>query len=315
MNPLVSVICLCYNHQKYLLEAINSVLDQSYKEIELIIVDDCSTDSSRELLRKLASDFPQIRLLENEVNRGNCKSFNKALALSKGKYIIDFATDDVMFPNRIQKQVESFEKLGKEYGVLFTNALNIDESGRVLYAHFKEQANIPSGDIYKTLLEKYLINPPTMMMKKSVLDQLGGYDESLHYEDFDFWVRSSRDFKYFYLNEILTQRRIVGTSHSAKFYQKKSQYMAESTYRVIEKARWLNKNKEENESLQIRIQSELRLAFYMENFMLVRKYGSLLKLLDGETVLSKLICFLSLLKVPVFSFYKIYLKIKPSTAY
>jgi len=306
MKPLVSVICLCYNHERFVEEALNSVFLQTYSELEIIVVDDFSSDQSREIIRNTIAPHPQVILLENKTNIGNCKSFNTAFQLSKGKYIIDFATDDVMYPHRIEQQVEAFEKLDKHYGVLFTNALNITEEGKQTTFHYKDLSNVPSGNVYKKILQKYFISPPTMMIRKSVLDELGGYDESLAYEDFDFWVRSARKYNYFYLNEALTKRRVSSHSHSSKFDKKGFDPMAETTYRVIQKALWLNKNRKENKALAKRIRYELRHAFYMEKFYLVKKYYDLLKEMNEKDHKSSVIAFLSKMKLPVFSLYKIY---------
>src|SRR5690554_6116465 len=104
MQPLVSVICLCHNHERFLEEAIDSVLDQTYPNIEIIVVDDASTDGSKALLKDICvkNNLPFIDIAENI---GNCAAFNKGFSVAKGKYVIDFAMDDVMMPERIEKQV------------------------------------------------------------------------------------------------------------------------------------------------------------------------------------------------------------------
>src|SRR5690606_21799141 len=137
MQPLVSVICLCYNHARFLAEALDSVLNQTYKNLEIIVVDDQSTDNSRAIIEDYVSRFPQIKYLPNEQNLGNCTAFNRAYRLSKAKYLIDFATDDVFLPERIAEQVAAFEKLDKSYGVLFTDAEFIDDNGRHLHNFYK----------------------------------------------------------------------------------------------------------------------------------------------------------------------------------
>ncbi|MBV6645362.1 MAG: glycosyltransferase family 2 protein, partial [Cyclobacteriaceae bacterium] len=92
-QPLVSIICLCYNHEKYVRQAVESALNQTYPLIEVIIIDDHSTDNSLQMIEKLQQSYPQLRVLSNEENMGNCKSFNKALKLAKGEFIIDLAAD------------------------------------------------------------------------------------------------------------------------------------------------------------------------------------------------------------------------------
>src|SRR6478736_6920312 len=128
-QPLVSVICLCYNHERFLEAALDSVLNQTYSNLEIIVIDDLSTDNSRNLLETYAQKHPQIKYLPNETNLGNCAGFNRGYQLSKGEYIIDFATDDILMPTRIAEQVAVFEKLSPEYGILFTDAELINEAG------------------------------------------------------------------------------------------------------------------------------------------------------------------------------------------
>jgi glycosyltransferase involved in cell wall biosynthesis len=309
VNPVVSVICLCYNHESFVKEALQSVVLQTYSPIEIILVDDASTDKSQERIRDFVKGHTEVKIIYNAQNLGNCKSFNLALKQAKGKYVIDFATDDVMMLNRIERQVDAFEKLDETYGVIFTNAAIIGEKGEDLGSHFKGE-KIPSGDVYKDILSTYFINPPTMMIRKSVLDKLGGYDENLSYEDFDFWIRSSRDFKYYYLDEILTKRRIVKNSHSKKFFTQGNEQIIDSTFKAIKKAMWLNRNDEENDFIAKRIRYELRNSFYVGNFRFTEKYFELLRNLDANDLLSSFIRILAQLRIPVYPLYKIYLKIK-----
>src|SRR5688572_12462642 len=108
-QPLVTVIAISYNHAPYIKEALESVYNQSYSNIEFIIVDDASSDASAAVI-ETSIQGRSIQFLKNESNAGNCRSFNKAYALSKGKYIIDFALDDIMYPTRIEKQVMLFQQ-------------------------------------------------------------------------------------------------------------------------------------------------------------------------------------------------------------
>jgi len=109
-NPLVTVICLCYNHDAFVQEALNAVLNQEYQPLELIVVDDASTDGSKNKIEAWLEQHPNCYFIANRTNLGPTKSFNQALQLAKGSYILDLATDDVLLPNAIQLQVAAFEK-------------------------------------------------------------------------------------------------------------------------------------------------------------------------------------------------------------
>lgn len=286
-TPLVTVICLCYNHERFINEAIESVINQNYTSIEVIIVDDGSTDNSVNQIQLLASQFPQIHLEILPKNIGNCAAFNLGAKLAKGKYLIDFATDDVMLPNRIEEQVIFFEKQNENVGVIFSNAILIDEIGNEIRNHSSENEIIPQGDIFDVVLRKYFICPPTIMFKKSVFDSINGYDESLAYEDFDFWVRSSRKYHYAYLNKVLTKRRIVKKSLAHSF--QKDEIMTNSTRLVCEKAYILCENDIEFASLKIRINYELLFAFRKRHWKTVISYSSLVAKLYSNSFRNQLL--------------------------
>ena len=93
---LVSIICTCYNHSSFVIEALESVFNQSYKNIEIIIIDDASSDNSVYLIENWLLDKPNILFLKNEENKGITTSFNKASKYAKGEFLIDFATDDIL---------------------------------------------------------------------------------------------------------------------------------------------------------------------------------------------------------------------------
>ena len=288
-NPLVTVICLCYNHEQFVTEAVESVINQTYNNIQIIVVDDASTDNSVNQINLLAQKYPQIQTFILTENQGNCKAFNLAFQQAKGKYIIDFATDDVMFLNRISEQVSFFEKQNERVGVIFSNAINIDEQGNDLNLHTATNALIPQGEVFSDVLARYFICPPTMMVKKEVLDKLNGYDESLTYEDFDFWIRSSREYHYAYQNQILTKRRIVKTSHSKSFV--KFEKMTDSTRIVCEKAYHLCKSESEFEALQKRINHEILFAFRQKHWKVVLNYTFLVNQQKGSKLRNQLILF------------------------
>ena len=264
--PLVSVICLCYNHETFVAEALRSVSQQTYDAVELIIVDDASTDRSVEVIQSCL----QENKLDGSVgtcflsqNVGNCAAFNRGLALARGTYVIDFATDDIMLPERIEQQVAFFEELDATYGVIFSEAQYIDEQGRPLYYHYRDRLKhirpIPTGDIYAQLLSTYFIASPTMMIRKRVLDELDGYDERLAYEDFDFWIRSARNYRYAYQDVCTTRIRKHASSMSTHCYRRGDPQLY-STYRVCLKAQELNRTEEERRALVKRVKYELRQA-------------------------------------------------------
>ena len=285
---MVSVIALCYQHERFVREALRSVTEQTYPAVELIVVDDASTDGSVSEIRS----FLQEHHLEDQVktcflpqNVGNCTAFNRGLTLAQGKYVIDLATDDVMLPERLEQQVTFFEQLADTYGVIFSEAQYVDERGTPLYYHHRDRLKhirpVPTGDIYAQLLSTYFIATPTMMMRKRVLDELGGYDERLAYEDFDFWVRSSRKYRYAYQGVCTTQIRQHTRSMSTGWYRRGDPQL-HSTYLVCLKAKRLNRTEAERRALAKRLRYELRQALWGGNWQEARLLVSLWKRLRSK---------------------------------
>jgi glycosyltransferase involved in cell wall biosynthesis len=302
-NPLVTVIALCYNHESFVVESLQSVVSQDYDAIELIIVDDFSIDKSRENILQFVENNSTTRFIFNKKNLGNCRSFNQALKIAQGKYIIDLSTDDVMLPNRISEQVEIFEKSAK-VGLVFSDCEYIDEQSRKIehstFNDFRKKKNeFPIGNVYTKLLGKKLyLNPPTMMVRKTIFDQLGGYDETLTYEDFDFWLRASRICEFDYFPEILMQQRMLSGSHSTKFIRKKNP-LTPSAFRVCQKAFSFNETEEENLALIIRLKSLMRQCFFTEHFEVGNEVLKMLKQLKVENWEIKLYKILIFSKLPI----------------
>ena len=285
--PLVSVICLCHNHARFIRESIDSVLNQTYKPVEIIVVDDSSSDESREIIREIVRKHPIIQTIFTARNLGNCRAFNTGFSASEGKYIIDLAADDVLHPDRIRKGVELFEKVGDTFGVNFTDADYIDEDSTFIRTHYQKSRHgevleeVPRGDVYADLLNKYFICSPTMMIRRTVLEDLNGYDETMAYEDFDFWIRSSRKYRYCFTPESLVRKRIVAGSLSTKQYVFNSRIL-ESTYRICLKAEQLNKSRAENIALAKRAIYEGRRSLLSGNLSLAFKFLLLLDRLSFE---------------------------------
>ena len=282
-KSLVTIICLCYNQEKYLVESLFSVINQDYPLIEVIIVDDFSTDNSKETIKKWVLDYPEIQFIANETNLGSTKSFNKALKLAKGEYIIDLACDDILLPNCVSLQLKAFQESSfKNLGVVYGNAELINEKGNSYFYYFpvdfdkKTIEKRETGDIYLSVISGgNSICSVSSMVKKSVFDALNGYDENLAYEDLDLWIRASRIYDFDYIDEILIKKRITTTSFGTHFFIKndaRSKKINYSTYLIIQKAIRLNRTKSEHKAILKRMHFEMILAFKTANYKLLLKY-------------------------------------------
>ena len=274
-QPLISIICLCYNHEDYVIEALDSVLMQDYSNIQLIVIDDYSQDNSVNRIKTYLESKPKVIFIPNKRNIGNCRSFNKAFTFAQGKYVIDLAADDVLVKGMLKKQVAFFEQQKENVGVLFANAQYITEQGVMMKLHneVNKDGNSlsppPQGELYLDLVKNYFICPPTMVIKTDVLEALGGYDPMLAYEDFDFWIRSSRNYHYAYLDEVVVKKRVVKGSLSSKAHQRK---MQKSTFEVCKKIYKLNKTKKEYKALLWRLLYEAKPTVKTVYLSLVVRY-------------------------------------------
>jgi glycosyltransferase involved in cell wall biosynthesis len=310
-NALVSVICLCYNQASFVEESIRSVLNQTYKNIQLIVVDDASTDDSIHVIRKLKEENAAIEILALPDNKGNCTAFNLGFTLSKGDFIIDFAADDVMMPERIEHQVKHFSSLDESYGVSFTDAIYVNEKGETLREHYSYLfrkgliKTIPQGNVYNELLYRYFIASPTMMVKRTVMESLNGYDETLSYEDFDFWIRSARNFNYAFLNEKLTKIRKSQRSMSSRWYVQGDRQLY-STYLVCKKAHALNRSEEESLALAKRLKYELRQSVFSSNHREAVLFYNLLTETGYKDAIDNFFYELNKLRLPLSPLRKLY---------
>lgn len=277
-SPIVTIICVCYNQAKFVEEALDSAVSQTYKSIELIVIDDGSTDGSVKVIKNWISKHPETTLLINTTNLGYCKTFNKAFGISTGSYFIDLAADDILLPNRVEEGLKALTDAGRDYGVTFSDAEHVDERGNFLWLHSRKYPHItiPSGDIYCSVIDRYFICSPTMMFSREVVEYLNGYDDTLAFEDFDFWVRASRKFKFVYSPKVLLKKRSVPKSMSKTQFRRSSDQRW-STFRVCEKIKTLNKTPEEHAALKRRLRYEIKLSLRMVDLKLAGAYFRLLR--------------------------------------
>ena len=263
-TPLVTVLCLCYNQKQFIRESIESVINQTHKNIELIVMDDGSTDGSQLVIELLVKQYPQIKYVPHSTNQGYCKTLNEGVELANGEFIIDLAADDILLPTRVEAGVQALMSLHVDCDIQFADAILMDENGKPIGYHSDRfpHSSVLQGNIYCNLIDQYFICSPTLMFKKSVVVTIGGYDETLAFEDFDFLIRASRQFKFCYSSIPLIKRRIVKTSMSNKQFVKGSDQRW-STLEVCKKIYKLNKTRAEQVALKRRVRYEIFLSIRM----------------------------------------------------
>ena len=181
-QPLISVIMPCYNSEDYIEEAIESILNQTYNNIEVIIADDCSTDKSFDLIKRYTKKDKRVRCFKNKNNIGCTKTLNKLVEQAKGKYIARMDADDISFEDRIEKQFKLLTK--HNYDVLGTNIIFIDSLGN------KKNKRRYRNNISSIIKSENPLAHPTVLMKKKLLEIYGCYNERfVTTQDYDLWLR------------------------------------------------------------------------------------------------------------------------------
>jgi glycosyltransferase involved in cell wall biosynthesis len=221
--PLVSAVVLSYNQAQFVVECLDRVKAQNYPNLELIINDDSSTDDSVAVIETWLAKNSSIRhqFLRSAVNRGICQSMNNALARAKGKYVSGIAADDAWVAGKLLNQVEIMERLPDQVGVIYSDALLMDEHGDLLPLTFLKSggrnqhfSTMPQGNIQTALWRTNFIAPMTTLVRRECYERVGLFDESLFAEDWDMWLRISRHYDFVFSPEIAAKYRMVRNSAS-----------------------------------------------------------------------------------------------------
>lgn len=227
-NPLITVILPVYNGERFLNETIDSILNQTFQDFEVIIIDDCSQDQSYNIIQSYAQQDERIVIIKNEKNLGIAPSRNKALSIAKGCYIALINQDDINFPERFSKQIDYLTHHPDIY-VLGTSYIGIDENGSEL--GIRTYPDSPGLMQWALFFGAFLSNP-TLMMRSEIFKKYNyRYHQSLS-GDYELWVRLIEFFKITNLKEPLLYFRFHPQSYSVlnKEIQKKASFENQRKY-------------------------------------------------------------------------------------
>ncbi|MDZ7339511.1 MAG: glycosyltransferase [candidate division KSB1 bacterium] len=230
-SPKVSIIMPAYNAERYVSEAIESILGQTFGDFELIVIDDGSTDNTRQVISQYHD--PRIVFCANEVNLGLTESLNRGLRRAKGEYIARQDADDVSKRDRLERQVQ-FLDANPDIALVGSSWFTIDPAGRGLSVR---QVPQDPKSIAENLLVSLVITHATVMFRKESVLVVGGYrKEAGSAEDLDLWLRLAERFKIANLHEPLYSVRV----HKDSVVSSGLQNHLESIYRVRQMAleRW-----------------------------------------------------------------------------
>lgn len=208
-NKMVSIIIPVYNAEKYIGKTIESAINQTYKNIEILLVDDCSSDNSRQIIGNYAQKYKNIICFLQEKNYGAAVSRNLAVSLAKGRYIAFLDSDDLWYPKKIEKQLELMEQ--KNAAISFTAIEMINENDKVI----KEKINILEKVDYKFLLKNTMLATSTVVVDRNIT---GEFRMPLirSGQDYATWLQLLREGRIAYgINEVLAKYRKSNNSLSA----------------------------------------------------------------------------------------------------
>ena len=189
-NPKISVLMSIYNGEKYIFYSIKSILDQSYKNFEFLIANDCSKDNSLKIIKKFKNKDKRIKIINNKKNIGLTKSLNKLSKIAKGTFLARMDVDDLSHKDRFQEQINWFQNNPRKI-LLGTSGFKIDESGNII-----KNLNFSSSN-HKKIIKKFTFNnfflhSSTMFKKKNFLDVKGYRNFFIYAQDYDLWCRMSK---------------------------------------------------------------------------------------------------------------------------
>jgi glycosyltransferase involved in cell wall biosynthesis len=191
--PLLTVVALCYQHERFVEECLESIRTQTMQDFQLIIADDGSKDRSKALIRDwIARHRIDAIFVDHSVNQGLLPTLNEVLRLARGTWIAKVATDDAWLPDKLEQQLATVLALPESVAVLYGDATKIDEAGQPLGETFLEEHGRtppPSGSIASALIGGNFIPSLSTMVRRQALVDVGGWDEQLNYEDWDMWLR------------------------------------------------------------------------------------------------------------------------------
>jgi glycosyltransferase involved in cell wall biosynthesis len=197
----ISIIIPTYNRARLIINAINSILNQTFKDYEIIIVDDCSSDNTREVIQGYS--LTNLKYIINEHNYGAAVSRNIGIKNSSGEYIAFLDSDDEWEPTKLEKQYNVLKNSGEEVGVVYTASYQKKKNELIPYLPYK-WVTIKEGYIFNELLRNNYIDTPAVLVKKSVFDDVGNFDETFRcLEDYDLFLRVSKKYEFRFVSEYL----------------------------------------------------------------------------------------------------------------
>jgi glycosyltransferase involved in cell wall biosynthesis len=308
-KPTVSILALCYNHEKFLDEALCSIEQLDYPNLEVWVVDDYSQDGSSLILKSWQQKRPDWNFVFQNENLGNCKTFNGLLRKCKGDFIIDFATDDLLISENLAEWVNHFQNK-PDAGFCYADAIVFDEKARFEYKFSQrlKRRNMPEGNVLEIMLEQPFICPPAMIFRRSALDKVGGYDEQLAFEDLDIWLRLAKDFEITYYNLPVVRYRKHSNSLSATLLNNRNRKIIRSTMLIVKRISTWDSFKNGSDSYFSFVKYHLKIAGALQLKDEATYFYSILNRFTKVSYYDQFWKWLSVVNLPLFKIFMYYQK-------
>lgn len=204
--PLISVIIPTFNNAQFIEEAVQSVLGQSYRNLEIIVVDDGSTDNTRDVLRKYKNDITYL----SQNNRGPSSARNYGARTARADHIAFLDADDVWFPEKLEAQMELMFR-NPTVGWVGCGAYTTDSAGRIEKQYIPAKYQTRQEFLKDLQSRKLSFNPSIVLVKRECMDRVGGFNDALHYgEDWDLWLRIAKHYEVEFIRKALVKVRMYG---------------------------------------------------------------------------------------------------------
>jgi glycosyltransferase involved in cell wall biosynthesis len=201
----------CFNHARYVEESIKAVLNQTESNLELIVVDDGSSDGSPAIIERLRALDERVKPIYFEKNRGASEARNSALSVARSEYVAFCDADDIWLPEKLAKQIEALRE-NSEAAVAYSDALIVNSGGEKTGASFSDRFPVPgngSGNVFPTLCTRNFINMQSALVRRDCIRLENYFDPKIRWvEDWLFWVKLARAYPLIYL---LAARPLLGT--------------------------------------------------------------------------------------------------------
>lgn len=215
----VTVVVSCYNHQAYIEQCLESVAAQTVQAQQVIVIDDASSDESADVIRRwIARSGLDYTFIHHSQNRGVCATLNEALALAVGEYFVHVSGDDWEEPDRLETQERAFKKASSDVAFIIGDIREVDVAGATIVDHdfglrLGDLLDEGSGaELLPRLLNENVIPAPGVIIRTDVVREVGGYDETLAFEDYDLWLRLASTHSLGYAPGVVANYRVITSS-------------------------------------------------------------------------------------------------------